>query len=110
MSNTAQQYVLFDIHFINFSVQSQECESLAIAPIGGKVVLFVGYERPGSIFIYTITDDITKSKCESIWTGIEETDGTWSELYERRKISEMDPEDIRFVYKSFYLILLLNFN
>ena len=94
-------YVLFDFHLINCILQGPECESLAIAHIGGKVVLFVGNERPGSIFIYTITDDITKPKFESIWTGIEETDGTWSELYERRKISEMDPEDIRFVYKSF---------
>ena len=89
-------YVLFDFYLINCILQGPECESLAIAHISGKVVLFVGNEQPGSIFIYTITDDITKPKFESIWTGIEEIDGTWSELYERRQISEMDPEDIRF--------------
>ena len=88
------------IYFIISISQGPECESLEIAHIGDKVVLFVRNERPGSIFIYMITDDVSKPKFESIWTGIEETDGTWSELYERRKISEMDPEDIRFVYKS----------
>lgn len=92
--------IYFYMDFIICIIQGPECESLAIAHIAGKVVLFIGNERPGSIFIYTIADDVTKPKFESIWSGIEETDGTWSDLYERRKISEMDPEDIRFVYKS----------
>jgi hypothetical protein len=66
-------------------------ESVHVAYIGDKVVIFVGNERPGSIAIFSIDNEVTKPKFQSLWVGIEETNGTWEELYNRRKISEIDP-------------------
>lgn len=74
-----------------------ECESVHVAYIGNKVVIFVGSERPGSIAIFAIDNEVTEPKFQSLWIGIEETDGTWEELYNRRKISEIDPEDIKYI-------------
>ncbi|XP_052061734.1 mesenchyme-specific cell surface glycoprotein-like [Mytilus californianus] len=74
-----------------------ESESLAVAHIGSELLIFVGNERPGSIFIYKITDDASKPEFQSIWNGVQETDGTWEELYDREMLSEVDPEDIRYI-------------
>ncbi|XP_076112999.1 uncharacterized protein LOC143080825 [Mytilus galloprovincialis] len=74
-----------------------ESESLAVAQIGSELLIFVGNERPGTIFIYKITDDASKPEFQSIWNGVEETDGTWEELYDRDMLSEIDPEDIRYI-------------
>lgn len=80
-------------------MKGPESESLAAAHIGNAVLLFIGNERPGSIFIYKITGDASKPEFQSIWNGVQETDNKWEELYERRMLSGMDPEDIRFVLK-----------
>jgi hypothetical protein len=60
-----------------------------------KLVIFVGNERPGAISVYSVADDITKPNYESTWSGISAVDGTWEELYARREVSELDPEDVR---------------
>ncbi|XP_071172556.1 uncharacterized protein [Mytilus edulis] len=74
-----------------------ESESLAVAHIGNAVLLFIGNERPGSIFIYKITGDASKPEFQSIWNGVQETDNKWEELYERRMLSGIDPEDVRYI-------------
>ncbi|XP_052059664.1 uncharacterized protein LOC127700287 [Mytilus californianus] len=74
-----------------------ESESLSVAHIGNAVLLFIGNERPGSILIYKIIGDASKPEFQSIWNGVQETDNKWEELYDRRMLSEIDPEDIRYI-------------
>lgn len=62
------------------------------------VVLFVGNERPGTVSIYSITDNLNNPKFESIYSGIPDTNGTWEDMFNRKQISEVDPEDIRYTY------------
>lgn len=62
------------------------------------VVLFVGNERPGTVSIYSITDDLYNPNFESIYSGIADKNGTWEDLFNRRQLSEVDPEDIRYQY------------
>ncbi|XP_063441782.1 mesenchyme-specific cell surface glycoprotein-like isoform X2 [Mytilus trossulus] len=74
-----------------------ESESLAVAHIGNTVLLFIGNERPGTICIYKITGDASRPEFQSIWNGVGETDNKWEELYERRMLSGIDPEDLRYI-------------
>ncbi|XP_069134905.1 mesenchyme-specific cell surface glycoprotein-like [Argopecten irradians] len=74
-----------------------EVEGLEAAQIGDTTVVFLGIERPGLIAVYTITDDVTNLKFESLWTGIPRTDATFSDLYNTRSISAVDPEDLRYI-------------
>ncbi|XP_060067392.1 mesenchyme-specific cell surface glycoprotein-like [Ylistrum balloti] len=74
-----------------------EVEDLAVGEIGDLMLLFVGLERPGFIAIYSIPDGINSIQFESIYTGIPITNDTFEDLYNQRQISEIDPEDIRFI-------------
>ncbi|XP_060075891.1 uncharacterized protein LOC132555559 [Ylistrum balloti] len=74
-----------------------EVEGVEAAQIGDTTLVFLGIERPGLIAVYSISDDITSLKFESMWTGITRSDETFSDLYDKRAISSVDPEDLRFV-------------
>ncbi|XP_033748423.1 uncharacterized protein LOC117333300 isoform X3 [Pecten maximus] len=74
-----------------------EVEDLAIAEIGDTMLLFVGIERPGFIAIYSIHGDVTSIQFESLYSGIPGTNDTYGYLYDQRKMSEKDPDDIRFI-------------
>ncbi|XP_033747043.1 mesenchyme-specific cell surface glycoprotein-like [Pecten maximus] len=74
-----------------------EVESVEAAQIGDTTVVFLGIERPGFILVYSITDDITDLKFESMWTDITRTDETFSNMYDQRAISSVDPEDLRYI-------------
>ncbi|KAK6195224.1 hypothetical protein SNE40_000696 [Patella caerulea] len=77
-----------------------ECESLETAVIGGRLVIFVGNERPGSISIFSVGDDFSTTRYESTYFGIPQSDVTFGSMYDQRNLSEIDPEDIRYVSPS----------
>ena len=83
--------------FSCYLLQGPEPESLAVAHIGNDVIIFIGSERPGSIFVYKITGDAEKPQFQSLWHAVSEKNGTWEELYNRHQVSELDPEDLRCV-------------
>lgn len=66
----------------------------------GKTLLFASCEEPGMVFIYSFGDDVTKPRFESMWTGIPKSNrtiyNTWGDFYDQRKLSEIDPEDMRY--------------
>ncbi|OWF56661.1 mesenchyme-specific cell surface glycoprotein-like [Mizuhopecten yessoensis] len=74
-----------------------EVEGIEAAQIGSSVVIFLGIERPGLIAVYSISDDVSSLKFESLWTGITKTDDTFGNLYGQRAISGVDPEDLRYI-------------
>ncbi|XP_050413240.1 uncharacterized protein LOC126827745 isoform X3 [Patella vulgata] len=74
-----------------------ECESLETAVIGGRLIIFVGNERPGSISIFSVGDDFSDTRYESTYFGIPQSDVTFGSMYDQRTLSEIDPEDIRYV-------------
>lgn len=67
------------------------------AAFNGKQVIFIGNERPGTIAIFSFTTDITDIRFESIYSGLvdQNTDKTWSELYDDRETGDLDPDDVR---------------
>lgn len=96
-SDTDANYNLTDTFDSRSDDKGPETEGVAVAHIGKIIVLFVGNERPGTVSIYSITDDLYNPKFESIYSGITDTNGTWEDMYSKRQISEVDPEDIRYV-------------
>lgn len=62
-------------------------------------MLFVGLERPGFILVAGVVDTLIgpSVRLESMWSGIKENvSATWEELYGRREVSELDPEDLKY--------------
>lgn len=74
-----------------------ESESLAIGHDGDKILIFVGHERPGSISVYSVNGDISSPKFESVFWDIPNSEQTWTQAFEQRSISSIDPEDIRYI-------------
>ncbi|XP_061188897.1 mesenchyme-specific cell surface glycoprotein-like [Saccostrea echinata] len=74
-----------------------ESESLTVANDGDKVILFLGNERPGSISIYSFDGDITTPKLESVFWDIPTSEGTWTQAFDQRTISCIDPEDLKYI-------------
>eukprot|EP00105_Crassostrea_gigas_P018589 XP_011436760.1 PREDICTED: mesenchyme-specific cell surface glycoprotein [Crassostrea gigas] len=74
-----------------------ESESLAIGHDGDKILIFVGHERPGSISVYSVNGDISSPKFESVFWDIPNSEQTWTEAFEQRSISVIDPEDLKYI-------------
>ncbi|KAK3085875.1 hypothetical protein FSP39_009900 [Pinctada imbricata] len=77
-----------------------ECESLAIAELGDRTIIFLGSERPGFISIYSIKNDITQVQFENIYSGVPTSSGSWNKAFEDRKLKYIDPEDLRYLPPS----------
>ncbi|KAK7505707.1 hypothetical protein BaRGS_00002978 [Batillaria attramentaria] len=76
-----------------------EAESLAVAKFGDYLVIFVGCERPGSIFVYSVKDNMEDAKFELLYTdGIpKEGSRTYGDMYDARDLFAVDPEYLSFV-------------
>ncbi|XP_062619481.1 mesenchyme-specific cell surface glycoprotein-like [Saccostrea cucullata] len=74
-----------------------ESESLAVAYEGNKVIVFLGNERPGSISIYSFTGNMTSPRFESAFWDIPSSDESWTEAFDRKTISSIDPEDLKYI-------------
>lgn len=74
-----------------------ESESLAIGHDGDKVIIFVGHERPGSISVYSVDSDISSPKFESIFWDVPNSEETWTQAFEQRRVSALDPEDLKYI-------------
>ncbi|XP_050413243.1 mesenchyme-specific cell surface glycoprotein isoform X4 [Patella vulgata] len=73
------------------------CEALETAVIGGRLIIFVGNGSPGSISIFSVGDKFSDTRYESTYFGIPQSNVTFGSMYDQRTISEIDPEDIRYV-------------
>lgn len=64
---------------------------------GDFTLLMIGNERPGTIAVYSIDERVPyiAPTFQTFLTGIKRTDDTWENLYDRREISMVDPEDMR---------------
>ncbi|ESO92846.1 hypothetical protein LOTGIDRAFT_190352, partial [Lottia gigantea] len=74
-----------------------ESETVEIAEIGGRLFIFVGSERPGTIAVFSVGDNFKDTKFDHLYFNIAEYDKPLKDLYKERKISEIDPEDLKFV-------------
>ncbi|XP_048764885.2 uncharacterized protein LOC125672707 isoform X2 [Ostrea edulis] len=74
-----------------------ESESLAVAYDGRRVIVFLGNERPGSISIYSFNNDMSRGSLESIYSGARALTGTWGSAFSRGYITDMDPDDIKYL-------------
>ncbi|XP_033748424.1 mesenchyme-specific cell surface glycoprotein-like [Pecten maximus] len=74
-----------------------EIESLAVLEDGNTTVIFAGIERPGLIAVYSVTGDVNSVQFESLWSGITRTDDTFENLYNQRLISDVGPDDLRYI-------------
>eukprot|EP00105_Crassostrea_gigas_P022104 XP_011441489.1 PREDICTED: uncharacterized protein LOC105338188 isoform X1 [Crassostrea gigas] len=74
-----------------------ECESLAIAYSGTRVIVFVGCERPGTISIYSFNSNMTEGTLESIYSGAKTVLGTWGEAFDGGLLTDMDTDDIKYL-------------
>ncbi|KAK6195226.1 hypothetical protein SNE40_000697 [Patella caerulea] len=77
-----------------------ECEAIETAVIDERLVIFVGCETPGAIYVFSVGDDFSATRFESIFTNIPRNDVTFADMYDKRILSEIDPEDIRYVTVS----------
>ncbi|XP_071089753.1 mesenchyme-specific cell surface glycoprotein-like [Haliotis cracherodii] len=78
-----------------------ETESVAVGEVDGYTLFFVANERPGTIFTYSVKDDLSHPKFQHIYTGIPETRGrTWRQMYDDRDLTEIDCEDMKFISAS----------
>jgi hypothetical protein len=64
---------------------------------GDTTLLLIGNERPGTIAVYTIDERLPEiaPTFVTFLTGINKFDDTWENMYDRREISMLDPEDIK---------------
>ncbi|BFZ12926.1 hypothetical protein BsWGS_15965 [Bradybaena similaris] len=75
-----------------------ETESLAVGQIGDRMFFFVGNENPGTILVYSVGDDVTQPRFETIFCdGLPDNKKTLQEKFDAREIFALDPEDIKFV-------------
>ncbi|XP_052712342.1 uncharacterized protein LOC128186563 isoform X2 [Crassostrea angulata] len=74
-----------------------ECESLAVAYSGTRVIVFVGCERPGTISIYSFNSNMTEGTLESINSGAKTVLGTWGEAFDGGLLTDMDTDDIKYL-------------
>jgi hypothetical protein len=65
------------------------------------VIVFLGNERPGSVSIYSFNNDMSQGTLESIYSGARTLVGTWGEAFSRGYITDMDPDDIKYVNQPF---------
>ncbi|RUS69579.1 hypothetical protein EGW08_022663 [Elysia chlorotica] len=73
-----------------------EPESLALAELNGRLYIFVGIERPGIIVVYSLGDDVSKPRFETMYCdGIPDSSKSMKEMFKDREIYAVDPEDIR---------------
>lgn len=77
-----------------------EIESLAVLKDGNTTVIFAGVERPGFIAVYSIPGDVNSIQFESLWTGITKTDEKFGKLYDKRLISDIGPDNLRYIPAS----------
>ncbi|XP_067651115.1 mesenchyme-specific cell surface glycoprotein-like [Haliotis asinina] len=78
-----------------------ETESVAVGEVDGYTLFFAANERPGTIFTYSVKDDLSHPKFQHIYHGIPETRGrTWKQMYDDRDLTEIDCEDMKFVHAS----------
>ncbi|GFR74902.1 mesenchyme-specific cell surface glycoprotein [Elysia marginata] len=76
--------------------KGSEPESLDLGVINNRLYIFVGLERPGPILVYSLGDDVTRPRFETIFCeGIPDTSKTMEEMFEDREIYGVDPEDIQ---------------
>ena len=76
--------------------QGPESESLTYGVVDGRLLLFIGNERPGIVSVYSVANDITRPRFETLYDGISDVTETHEKLYEQRKVNAIDPEDIRY--------------
>ncbi|ESP01305.1 hypothetical protein LOTGIDRAFT_111904, partial [Lottia gigantea] len=74
-----------------------ECEAVETAEIDGKLVILLGCERPGTIVVFSVGDDFKETKFEYLYFNIPEYDKRLKHLYTKRKISEINPENFKYV-------------
>ncbi|XP_071091434.1 mesenchyme-specific cell surface glycoprotein-like [Haliotis cracherodii] len=93
-----QPYNSFDMRSDNKGV---ETEDVTVGEVDGYTLFFVANERPGTIFTYSVKDDLSHPKFQHIYTGIPETRGrTWKQMYDDWDLTEIDCEDNMFVSAS----------
>ncbi|XP_038076297.1 uncharacterized protein LOC119744441 [Patiria miniata] len=76
-----------------------EPEAVELGEINGKRVLFVGNERTCALMVYAFESDSIVPVFQSIHR-FGESRGAFSDLYDGRKIGNLDPEDLRFIKAS----------
>ncbi|XP_012936330.1 mesenchyme-specific cell surface glycoprotein [Aplysia californica] len=75
-----------------------EPESLALAEVRGRLYVFVGNERPGTISVYSFGSDLTKPRFETIFCdGIPDDSRTPDQRFADRDLFAVDPEDIQYL-------------
>jgi len=78
-----------------------ESESLATAELYGRLYIFVGNERPGTIAVFSIGTSMSDVRFESMFCDGWPDDGrSPQQLFDARKLFAMDPEDIKFYPSS----------
>jgi hypothetical protein len=83
------------INLLHHFSKGPESESLAIGHNGNKLIVFLGNERPGSISIYSFNGDMTTPTFESVYWDIPNSQETWTQAFNQRTLSSLDPEDIK---------------
>ena len=70
---------------------------MAVAELENHIVIFVGNERPGTITVFSIdkSESNIRPKFEGMVHDVQETDDTWENLYTDRKVTMLDPEDMK---------------
>lgn len=76
--------------------QGIEPASLAIGQIEDYTLIMVGSERPGTVALYTIDNSNSDMvpRFETFIYDVQDVADTWQNLYNHKKASMIDPEDI----------------
>nr|UYM80485.1 shell protein 1 [Terebratalia transversa] len=74
-----------------------EPESLDIAQIGDTTLIALGNERTSSVVLYAIRGNSVTPTFQALFRN-GDIDATWEELYQQRRIGDIDPEDIRIIH------------
>nr|KAG5713079.1 hypothetical protein BaRGS_021873 [Batillaria attramentaria] len=70
-----------------------ETESLTVGEVGGRLLIFVGNERPGSLFVYSVGQGGMEPRFETMVTGIPtDTTRTWQQMFDDKDVYGLDLE------------------
>ena len=75
--------------------QGPEPESLTVGEINGRLYIFIGIERPGVLFVYSMGRDDTQPQFETIFCeGIPKGSKSIEAMFSEREVYAVDPEDL----------------
>lgn len=74
-----------------------EPEVIAVGELSGRLYIFIGNEKPGTVIVYSLGRDVTKTRFETVFCeGIPDSSKTMAELYDAQEVYGLDLEDLRF--------------